>query len=42
MSWPPDADEVRKHDEQAHKDREGQRYNTPPPPPPPDDKPKES
>lgn len=43
MSWPPDPDKVREHDEQAHKDREGQRYNEPPPPapatpPPGDDK----
>ena len=33
MSWPPDPDKVREHDEQAHKDREGQRYNEPPPAP---------
>lgn len=31
-NWPPDPDEVRRHDEQAHKDREGQPYNEPPPP----------
>lgn len=32
MSWPPDPAEVHKHDEKAHKEREGQKYNTPPPP----------
>lgn len=31
MSWPPDPDKVREHDERAHKDREGQKYNPPPP-----------
>ena len=40
MAWPPDPDEVRKHEEQAHVQRRGQRYNTPPPPPPAEEKPK--
>lgn len=39
MSWPPDPDKVREHDEKAHKEREGQKYNTPPPPKPDEDKP---
>lgn len=34
MSWPPDPEEVRKHDEKAYKERKGQKYNTPPPKPP--------
>lgn len=32
--WPPDPEEVRKHDEKAHQQRKGQKYNTPPPAPP--------
>lgn len=31
MSWPPDPDEVRRHDKRAYKQRQGQAYNGKPP-----------